>query len=128
MERLAAIAAVCGLLLVAQVLAQPTQSIYLPLIAAPPATPTASATTIATATATTTSTTAPAQPTATQTSVPVTPTRNPAQCDPSYSTVCIPPPPPGLNCGDIPYRRFLVVGSDPHNFDTDNDGIGCESG
>ena len=49
-------------------------------------------------------------------------------CHPSYPTVCIPPPPPDLDCGDIPYRRFAVVGSDPHRFDGDNDGIGCESG
>jgi micrococcal nuclease len=48
-------------------------------------------------------------------------------CDPSYPTVCIPPPPPDLDCGDIPYRRFQVIGSDPHNFDGDHDGIGCES-
>jgi len=47
-------------------------------------------------------------------------------CDPSYPTVCIPPPPPDLDCADIPYRRFTVVGSDPHRFDGDHDGIGCE--
>ena len=49
-------------------------------------------------------------------------------CHPSYPDVCIPPPPPDLDCGEIPYRRFRVVGSDPHRFDGDNDGIGCESG
>lgn len=50
-------------------------------------------------------------------------------CDPSYPTVCIPPPPPDLDCGDIPYRRFQVLPPDPHNFDgSDKDGIGCESG
>jgi len=49
-------------------------------------------------------------------------------CDPSYPTVCIPPPPPDLDCGDISYRRFTVVGSDPHGFDRDGDGVGCESG
>lgn len=48
-------------------------------------------------------------------------------CDPSYPTVCIVPPPPDLDCGDIPYRRFKVVGADPHRFDGDRDGIGCES-
>jgi hypothetical protein len=44
--------------------------------------------------------------------------------------VCIPPPPPDLNCDDegVP-ENFEVVGSDPHGFDgNDNDGIGCESG
>jgi micrococcal nuclease len=48
-------------------------------------------------------------------------------CSPYYPDVCIPPPPPDLDCGDIPYRRFRVVGGDPHRFDRDNDGIGCES-
>jgi micrococcal nuclease len=48
-------------------------------------------------------------------------------CDPSYPTVCIPPPPPDLDCKDIPFRRFQVLPPDPHNFDGDHDGIGCES-
>ena len=49
-------------------------------------------------------------------------------CHPSYPDVCIPPPPPNLNCDDIDARNFEVVGSDPHGFDgNDNDGIGCES-
>jgi len=48
-------------------------------------------------------------------------------CDPSYPDVCIPPYPPDLNCGDIGYSNFRVIGNDPHGFDRDNDGIGCES-
>lgn len=48
-------------------------------------------------------------------------------CDPAYPTVCIPPPPPDLNCGSIPYRDFEALPADPHNFDGDNDGIACES-
>lgn len=48
-----------------------------------------------------------------------------ANCDPSYPDVCIPPPPPDLNCGDIPFRNFRVLPPDPHNFDGNNDGIGC---
>jgi len=48
-------------------------------------------------------------------------------CDPSYPDVCIPPYPPDLNCGDIGYSNFRVIGDDPHGFDGDNDGIGCES-
>jgi micrococcal nuclease len=48
-------------------------------------------------------------------------------CHPSYPTVCIPPPPPDLDCPDISYRRFQVLPPDPHNFDGDADGIGCES-
>lgn len=81
-----------------------------------------------------TSTTQPsAIPTATPTRTPTatlqpTATRDPAVCDPSYPTVCIPPPPPDLNCGDIVYRRFTVLQPDPHNFDTDFDGVGCETG
>jgi micrococcal nuclease len=42
--------------------------------------------------------------------------------------VCIPPAPPDLDCGDIPYKRFKVLPPDPHGFDgRDQDGIGCES-
>jgi micrococcal nuclease len=47
-------------------------------------------------------------------------------CDPSYPTVCIPPPPPDLDCADVPNRRFKVLPPDPHRFDGDHDGIGCE--
>ncbi len=48
-------------------------------------------------------------------------------CDPSYPTVCIPPPPPDLDCSDIPYTNFEVKPPDPHNFDSDGDGVGCEA-
>ncbi len=48
-------------------------------------------------------------------------------CDPAYPTVCIPPPPPDLDCGEIPYRNFKVLAPDPHHFDGDKDGIGCET-
>lgn len=59
---------------------------------------------------------------------PTEPPPTPAQnCDPSYPDVCIPPYPPDLDCGDIPYRRFRVLQPDPHGFDRDKDGIGCES-
>ena len=47
-------------------------------------------------------------------------------CHPSYPTLCIPPYPPDLDCGEIPHRRFTVVPPDPHGFDRDRDGIGCE--
>jgi micrococcal nuclease len=47
-------------------------------------------------------------------------------CDPSYPTICLPPPPPDLDCGDIPYRQFPVLPPDDHHFDGDHDGIGCE--
>lgn len=48
-------------------------------------------------------------------------------CDPSYPDVCIPSPPPDLDCSDISDRDFKVNGSDPHRFDINHDGIGCES-
>ena len=46
-----------------------------------------------------------------------------------YPTVCVPPPPPDLDCGDIPFRDFTVLWTvpnpDPHHFDGDRDGVGC---
>lgn len=47
-------------------------------------------------------------------------------CDPSYPDFCIPSPPPDLDCVDIPYAGFTVQGDDPHRFDMDGNGIGCE--
>ena len=55
------------------------------------------------------------------------PTPTSGDCDPAYPTVCLPSPPPDLNCGDITERRFQVLAPDPHHFDTDGDGIACES-
>jgi hypothetical protein len=48
-------------------------------------------------------------------------------CDPSYPTVCIPGPPPVLTCRDVSDREFKVFGADPHGFDPDHDGVGCET-
>jgi hypothetical protein len=48
-------------------------------------------------------------------------------CDPSYPTVCILSPPPDLDCAQVNATNFKVVGSDPHGFDGDNDGVGCET-
>lgn len=48
------------------------------------------------------------------------------RCDPSYPTVCIPPPPPDLDCADIPERAFPVRGPDVHRLDRDRDGVACE--
>ena len=48
-------------------------------------------------------------------------------CDPSYSGACIPHYPPDLDCGDVSATNFAVTGSDPHGFDGDGDGVGCES-
>ena len=47
-------------------------------------------------------------------------------CDPAYPSVCIPPPPPDLNCGDIPHHSFTTLFPDPHGFDGDKDGVGCD--
>ncbi len=46
-------------------------------------------------------------------------------CDASYPDLCIPPAPPPLTCEDVGVVDFQVVGDDPHNFDTNGDGIGC---
>ena len=48
-------------------------------------------------------------------------------CDSSYPDVCIPSPPPDLDCTDISDKKFTVLSPDPHGFDSDGDGIGCES-
>jgi micrococcal nuclease len=47
-------------------------------------------------------------------------------CDPAYPDFCIPKNSPDLNCRDISQRRFKVLPPDPHGFDQDGDGIGCE--
>lgn len=49
-----------------------------------------------------------------------------ASCDPAYPDVCLPSPPPDLQCSDIPFRRFRVLPPDPHHFDGNGDGIACE--
>jgi micrococcal nuclease len=48
-------------------------------------------------------------------------------CDPSYPDVCIPPAPPDLDCGDVAARWFTVLPPDPHRFDGNADGVGCDS-
>jgi len=71
---------------------------------------------------------APAAPPTAEPTPPPAPPPAQGNCDPSYPTVCIPPAPPNLNCGDITFRRFTVLPPDPHGFDgNDNDGLGCES-
>jgi hypothetical protein len=51
--------------------------------------------------------------------VPTPPTTPSTSCDPAYPTVCIPPPPPDLDCSQISYRNFQVLAPDPHHFDGD---------
>ena len=49
-------------------------------------------------------------------------------CSPAYPDFCIPPPPPNLNCDDIPYSDFTALEPDPHGLDgSDNDDRGCEN-
>jgi micrococcal nuclease len=71
-------------------------------------------------------------PVAAPTAAPVLPiVAPPSNCDPSYPGICIPIGSADLDCGEIQWRRFQVVWTvanpDPHGFDGDGDGIGCES-
>lgn len=54
------------------------------------------------------------------------PARPDGACDPAYPGVCIPPPPPDLDCADVDERAFVVRGDDPHHFDGNGNGRGCE--
>jgi polyhydroxyalkanoate synthesis regulator phasin len=47
-------------------------------------------------------------------------------CNSSYPEICITTYSSKLICADIPYRNFKVILPDPHGFDSDADGIGCE--
>ena len=49
-----------------------------------------------------------------------------SSCDSSYPDDCIPPPPPDLDCADVGHK-VRVRQPDPHHFDGDQDGWGCES-
>ena len=49
-----------------------------------------------------------------------------SSCHPSYPSVCIPSGSADLDCGDISHRNFRVLSPDPHRFDGDGDGFGCE--
>jgi micrococcal nuclease len=55
------------------------------------------------------------------------PVVHPQRCDPAYPGVCIPSPPPDLDCADITFRNFQVLPPDPQNFDGDHNGRGCET-
>jgi hypothetical protein len=60
----------------------------------------------------------------------------PETCDPSYSNYCIKPSESDLDCNwdgnveddEIPDKNFPVGSSDPHGFDRNKNGIGCEKG
>lgn len=49
------------------------------------------------------------------------------ECDSSYPDACIAPYPPDLNCDYIQNKNFEVLPPDPHWFDREEDGIGCET-
>ncbi len=49
-------------------------------------------------------------------------------CEPAYPTVCLPPPPPDLDCPEVlTLVNFQALPADPHGLDADKDGIACES-
>ena len=49
-------------------------------------------------------------------------------CSPAYPDFCIPPVGEAgdLDCDDIGRASFTVLSPDPHRFDQDKDGVGCE--
>ena len=53
--------------------------------------------------------------------------RGGGDCDPNYVGACIPPYPPDLDCTEISATGFQSVGTDPHGFDADGDGIACDT-
>jgi Leucine-rich repeat (LRR) protein len=48
-------------------------------------------------------------------------------CDSSYPDNCISFSPSNLNCKDVSDNDFEFLPPDPHVFDRDKDGIGCDS-
>lgn len=58
--------------------------------------------------------------------VSVQTSRQRENCDRAYPDVCIAPSPPDLDCSDVPYKHFRVMPPDPHGFDRNGDGVGCE--
>lgn len=100
---------------------------YLPLVARA-LTPTPTQTRVAPTPTSTLTPTATRTPTRTPAHTPTATTPPRAGCDPAYPTVCIPSPPPDLDCSQIAYTNFTVLPPDPHGFDgRDNDGVGCET-
>ena len=73
--------------------------------------------------------------TATQSATPSATGTPAAGCDPNYVNLCIPTPPPDLDCAEVRVMlraqgltvvELLPGGSDPHRLDGDGDGRGCE--
>ena len=65
-------------------------------------------------------------PAATSTSPPTPSPASGGACDPNYAGFCVPIVAYDLDCADIRHR-VTVVGVDIHGFDSDHDGIGCDS-
>jgi micrococcal nuclease len=72
-------------------------------------------------------------PTPVPTPAPIVPLipQPPSNCEPSYPDFCLPIGSADLDCGEVQWRRFTVrwdvPNPDPHRFDGDGDGVGCES-
>ena len=49
------------------------------------------------------------------------------KCDSAYPEACVKSLPPNLNCPDIPNTDFKFLPLDPHGFDRDENGRGCET-
>jgi micrococcal nuclease len=71
------------------------------------------------------------EPTPVPIAAPILPIVPSSNCEDSYPTLCIAIGSADIDCGEIAARRFQVVwdvpNPDPHGFDGDGDGIGCES-
>jgi micrococcal nuclease len=57
---------------------------------------------------------------------PAPSTGGPTGCEPAYLPLCVPAGSIDLDCADIAERDFPVRSPDPHRFDHDGDGRGCE--
>jgi hypothetical protein len=47
-------------------------------------------------------------------------------CAFAYPDFCLPNGLPPQTCAGIPYRNFIVLQPEPHGFDPDRNGLGCE--
>lgn len=59
-------------------------------------------------------------------SQPNPPVSSKQDCDPAYPDLCIAKDSSNLKCSNVKKHNFKVLSPDPHNFDRDGDGIGCE--
>jgi micrococcal nuclease len=70
-------------------------------------------------------------PVATPTPPGILPLVPQGNCEPSYPDFCLAIGTADLDCADVEWRRFTVLWNvanpDPHRFDGNSDGVGCES-